>query len=240
MQTVHRAAAVLAAFSVTSPRLTLNQITEKLGTSKATAHRYTKALRDANMLRYDESTALYSLGAQILALAPPARAGLAVLEVAEPFMTALAEQINQTVVLSVWDGQRPTVVRCADDTNHLVQISIRNGARLDPVRSAQGRLFCAYLPSSQTPWLAAELQRNPPLAQTIEEIRRYGVCVNTPEVTGVRTIAAPVLAHGTVVAAMAVVGTSVTVPEFVEHPMVQRLAETTSALSAQLSARHTG
>lgn len=69
IQSVQRAATVLHAFTVSRPRLTLNELTARLGVSKPTAHRYTKALRAANLLRFDAATGLYSLGPQILTLA---------------------------------------------------------------------------------------------------------------------------------------------------------------------------
>ena len=50
IQTVQRAALILDSFTVSRPHLSLNEITARLGASKATAHRYTKALRAANLL----------------------------------------------------------------------------------------------------------------------------------------------------------------------------------------------
>ena len=86
IQTVQRAALILGSFTVGKPQLSLNEITSRLGASKATAHRYTKALRAANLLRYDERTALYSLGPQVLTLGAAARAGLPIISAAEPYM----------------------------------------------------------------------------------------------------------------------------------------------------------
>src|SRR3954465_9711355 len=103
IQTVQRAALILDSFTVSRPYLSLNEITARLGASKATAHRYTKALRAANLLRYDERTALYSLGPQVLSLAASARAGLPIVSVAEPHMEGLLKEVDETVVLSVWD-----------------------------------------------------------------------------------------------------------------------------------------
>lgn len=125
IQTVQRAALILASFTVSKPYLSLNEITARLGASKATAHRYTKALRAANLLRYDERTAQYSLGPQVLTLAATARAGLPIVTAAEPYMEQLVNTIDETVVLSVWDGESAVVVRCADNTDQLIRISVR-------------------------------------------------------------------------------------------------------------------
>lgn len=235
IQTVQRAALILGSFTVSKPRLSLNEITARLGASKATAHRYTKALRAANLLRYDERAALYSLGPQVLTLAAAARAGLPIVTAAEPYMEQLVKEVGQTIVLSVWDGETVTVVRCADNTDHLVRISVRTGARLSLTASAQGRIFCAYLPPDQLPGGLPRLVRGyPELRSEIEAIRTHGLSVNSPAVNGVRTIAAPIFEGETVVAAMAIVGTAVTVVDDITSPMAVKLLKTTQELSRRL------
>ncbi|MFI5426318.1 helix-turn-helix domain-containing protein [Aeromicrobium sp. UC242_57] len=62
IQTVQRAAVILNAFTIRRPQLSLSEITEALGSTKATAHRYAKALREVGLLRYDSASATYTLG----------------------------------------------------------------------------------------------------------------------------------------------------------------------------------
>jgi DNA-binding IclR family transcriptional regulator len=234
IQTVQRAALILDSFTVSQPHLSLNEITSRLGASKATAHRYTKALRAANLLRYDERTALYSLGPQVLTLAASARAGLPIITVAEPYMGQLLKAVDETVVLSVWDGETATVVRSADNTDHIIRIGVRTGARLDLTNSAQGRVFCAYLPAGQVPGLPKLVRQSPELEQELASIREHGLSVNSPAINGVRSIAAPIFEGGVIVAAMAIVGTAVGVPSEVDSPMANALLEMTRALSERL------
>jgi DNA-binding IclR family transcriptional regulator len=52
-QSVERAVRLLGFFSAEEPELTLPQLTERLGTSRATTHRYAMALRRVGLLRYD-------------------------------------------------------------------------------------------------------------------------------------------------------------------------------------------
>ena len=56
IQSVARAAHILGFFTVGRPRRSLSEITARLGVSRATAHRYTVALRQANLLRFDPAT----------------------------------------------------------------------------------------------------------------------------------------------------------------------------------------
>jgi DNA-binding IclR family transcriptional regulator len=233
IQTVQRAAIILDAFTPAKPFLSLNEITERLGTSKATAHRYTKALRDAKLLHYDQRTALFSLGPQVLTLAAAARAGLPIIGAAEPFMERLVREVNQTVVLSVWDGESPIVVRSVDNTDGVIRISVRIGSRLDASTSAQGRVFCTWLPEDVT-GLAKHRRRDPELAAELETIRRDGVSVNVPAVNGVRTIAAPVFGGSALVGAMAIVGTTTSVEPSGDGPLARALLATATALSEHL------
>jgi len=236
IQAVERAATILGAFSVGRPRLSLNELTARLGTSKATAHRYTKALRSVNLLRYDEREALYSLGPQVLTLSAAARAGLPIITIAGPYMEELVREAGETVVLSVWDGDTAVVVRVDDNTDRTVRISVRTGARLSMSRSAQGRVFCAFLDEDEVPGLGSLLRRNPELRSELEAIRENGISVNTPADNGVRTIAAPVFQDASIVATMAIVGTTAAVAGETGSPAAQSLLRISRSLTQELGA----
>lgn len=233
IQAVERAAVILSAFTPARPRLSLNEITAVLGTSKATAHRYTKALREVNLLRYDPTETVYSLGPQVLTLAAAARSGLPVIKLAEPLMEQLLREVQETVVLSVWDGESPIVVASNDNTDHVARVAVRLGARLSPTASAQGRVFCAFLPDEEVPMLRREIQSDPEFAAELVRIRESGVSVKSPVVNGLRTLAAPVFQADHVVAALAVVATSVASDEQVQRN-IDALRSTAERLSAAL------
>ena len=103
-QSVERAVRLLGFFSPEEPELTLAQLTQRLGTSRATTHRYTLALRRVGLLRFDAGAAVYSLGPRIVELAATALAGLRIVRIAGPTMERLVTELNDTVVLSIWDG----------------------------------------------------------------------------------------------------------------------------------------
>ncbi|MDI9917674.1 IclR family transcriptional regulator [Rhodococcus sp. IEGM 1379] len=230
IQAVERAAIMLAAFTPQRPRITLGEITAALGTSKATAHRYTKALRDVNLIRFDAGEVLYSLGPQILTLAAAARAGLPVIKSAEVHMEQLLREVRETVVLSVWDGESPIVVATNDNTDQVARVTVRVGARLSPTASAQGRVFCAFLPPEDVPMLRTEIHSNLEFADELERIRATLVSVKSPVVNGLRTLSAPVFAGGRVVAALAVVAASVSVSGDIDRHIaaLKRTAENLS------------
>lgn len=235
IQTVRRAALILSAFTVERPRLTLNEITARLGTSKPTAHRYTRALRAANLLRYDPHQAVYTLGPQVLALEAAARAGLPIAAAAGPYLEQLVRRTNQTAVLSVWNGESPVVVGCVDNTDSDIRLSVRTGSQLDLLHSAQGRVFCAYLPVGEVPGLARRLRTSAELRELLEEIRRTGTAMNSPGEHGVRVVAAPVFEGDQIVAAMALVGTVVSLTGGPACEATRTLVAVARRLSGELS-----
>jgi DNA-binding IclR family transcriptional regulator len=237
IKSVQRAATILSAFTVSNPRLTLNQLTDALGSTKATAHRYTMALREAKLVRYSERDTLFSLGPQVLTLSAAARAGMPIIAIAQPLIHELVQELNQTVVLSVWDGGSPVVVHGDDSADTVVQVSVRTGARLELEHSAQGRIFCAFLDPETEPVVKAALQASPEFAREMQQVRAEGVADNLIEVSGVRSIAVPVISRGTLVAALAVVGTSVAVPDTHKSTYAIRLSEVADLIAADLAAR---
>jgi DNA-binding IclR family transcriptional regulator len=216
-QSVERAARLLGLFSIEEPALSLAEITVRLGTSKATTHRYATALRRAGLLRY--SNGLFTLGPRVVELAASALAGLRVVEVAGPFLARLVAETNETAVLSVWDGDSPVVVRIDDNVDRLVQIRVPNGARL-PLDSAQGKVFRAFLGESAD--------------DELDEVRANGVAFNTRVVEGIAALAAPVFQGEEIVATIALVGTVAAITDDLDSHLARRLRDAAQSLSAEL------
>jgi DNA-binding IclR family transcriptional regulator len=218
-QSVARAAQLLGMFTVERPQLTLTDVTERLGVSKPTAHRYATALRQAGLLR--QADGAYTLGPRVVELASAALAGLGVINVARPHLERLGTETSQTAVLSVWDGEAPVVVRVHDAAaGRLVRIVVTTGSRL-PRESAQGLVFGAFLdPENGDPRLQA--------------VRRDRVAYFPDVVDGIAALAAPVFQGEDIVAAMALVGTVAGIAESPRAAMSRGLRDTASALSLEL------
>jgi len=222
-QSVERAVRLLGFFSAEEPELTLPQLTERLGTARATTHRYAMALRRVGLLRYDAAGGIYSLGPRIVELAATALSGLRIIRIAGPHMERLAADLNETVVLSIWDGESPIVVRVADNTDRLVHIVVRTGSRLERTESAQGKVFLAFTDQG------AQLQ-----PRELERIVATRIAVNTQVHDGIRAVATPVFQDRAVIATMAVVGTIANLPESDESKLARRLREAAELLTAEL------
>jgi DNA-binding IclR family transcriptional regulator len=223
-QSIDRAAALLGFFTPQRPELSLSELTARLGTSKATAHRYALALRRAGLLRYEPGRQVYALGPRIVELAASALAGLRIVKVAGPHMERLVARINETVVLSIWDGLAPVVVRVDDNTDRIARIVVATGTRL-PADSAQGKVFTAFGMQGARQALGRD---------ELGRIRASRVAVNSRVVQGIRAVATPVFQETELVAAMAVVGTTASVPEDSGSPVADALREAADVLSAEL------
>jgi DNA-binding IclR family transcriptional regulator len=222
-QSVERAVQMLGFFTAEEPELTLAQLTKRLGTSRATTHRYAMALRRVGLLRYDAPSGTHSLGPRIVELAATALSGLRIIRIAGPHMERLAADLNETVVLSIWDGDAPIVVRVDDNTDRVVHIVVRTGSRLPRRTSAQGKVFLTF--SGHGDELAAKEH---------ERVRQTGIAINTQNEDGIRAIATPIFQDRECVATMAVVGTIANLPARESAPLCRRLRETAEILSAEL------
>ncbi len=181
------------------------------------------ALRRVGLLRYDRPRAVYTLGPRIVELATAALAGLRIIKVAGPYMERLVDEVNETVVLSIWDGEAPVVVRVDDNTDRLVRINVRTGSRLPPDTSAQGKVFAAFSGGGGEEGAC---------------IRRVGMASNALVVEGICAIAVPVFQGEELAAAMAIVGTTASVQTDPQAEMCRRLRDTASALSTELGFVH--
>jgi len=142
--------------------------------------------------------------------------------VAGPYMERLVDEVNETVVLSIWDGEAPVVVRVDDNTDRLVRINVRTGSRLPPETSAQGKIFAAFGGG------------NGDGGEEGAAIRRAGLASNAMVVEGICAIAVPVFQGEELVAAMAIVGTTASVQTDPGAAMCRHLRETAAALSTEL------
>jgi DNA-binding IclR family transcriptional regulator len=218
IQSVERAARMLSLFDLEQPQLTLGDLTQRMGMSKATVHRYATALRNAGLLRLAHGR--YTLGPRIVELSSVALAGLDVVGVSGPYLEQLVSATGQTAVLSVWDGEAPVVVRVDDNTTRLVRIIVVTGSRLPP-DSAQGQVFRAFMAA---PGHDPELDR----------IRTARVAHYAAVVDGIAALAAPVFQGAEIVATIALVGTTAAVERGRDDPMVRALREAAENLSTEL------
>ena len=186
------------------------------------------ALRRSGLLRYEPRRQVYALGPRIVELAASALAGLRIVKIAGPHMERLLARLNETVVLSIWDGEAPVVVRVEDNTDRIARIVVATGTRL-PFDSAQGKVFAAF---------GAQGAPRSVDDDELDRIRTSRVAVNSRVVQGIRAVATPVFQETELVAAMALVGTTASLPDDAGSSVAAALREAAEVLSAELGFLH--
>jgi DNA-binding IclR family transcriptional regulator len=235
IQVVDRLAAILELFAAHGRELRVKEVAATLGLQRSTTHRYLASLTRAGFLRTDDG-GLYSLGPLLIQLGAAAVAGSDVVNLAESYLDQLSEEVQETVVLSLWTGHCPVVVRVREPLNKLVQLHIRLGALL-PLDSAQGHVFLAFHPD---PVFVRRLllpfpdSQRRELERGIEDVQRTKVWINSRVAEGIRAVAVPVFDHELIAGTMAVVGTLASIPSDIESGLVQALKSTAQRLSENL------
>jgi DNA-binding IclR family transcriptional regulator len=205
--------AILGAFSRERPALTLSEIARAVDVPLSTAHRLVAELSRWGGLERGED-GRYRVGLRVWELGALAPRGLGLREAALPFMEDLYEVIHENVQLAVRDETDVVFVErlAARDS---VSVHTRVGGRFAMPPTGVGLVLLAHAPSDvQERVLAGPLRRYTPytladprrLRAVLAEVRRTGVAVSDRQVsTDAVSVAAPVTARGTVVAALSVV-----------------------------------
>jgi IclR family pca regulon transcriptional regulator len=238
IQAVQKAVAVLNLFTSQEPELTLGDIAERLDMSRATAHRYLITLRSTNLLAYQVSRGVYSLGVKTLDYASvvhhSAKFASAFVRRAEPVLRRLSEQTNYTAVASVWNGDSPVLVRMGTQVGGLVVIAAMPLYSCLPVfDSAQGRVFLAF--SEEARRSQATDPRLRELEPELERVRKEKFASHdVPTDGGTTTMAVPVLVDNTLVGVVATLVFNTTVCEPDRLPIREALTRAATELSTRV------
>ncbi|MEU2621382.1 IclR family transcriptional regulator [Streptomyces sp. NPDC007157] len=209
-----RLLSVLAAFDHGHPALSLSGISRRAGLSLTTTHRLVGALTAWGALERD-ADGFYHVGLRLWELAALAPRGLALRQVALPYLEDLYEATHENVQLAVRDGAEVVYIEWLSGRS-AVGVHIRVGARWPLHATGVGlallahethgfqQEYCAGPLDAFTPYTITDPSR---LRRSLAEVRRTGVAVSSRQVTDdALSVAAPVRgAAGQVVSAVSVV-----------------------------------
>ena len=216
IQSVDRAARILQALASGGPSLGVTELAEGLRLAKPTVHGLLRTLVHSGLVQQDISTGRYFLGPGVLRLGNAYLAGSELRSRSMMRALDLAQQVNESVWVTVLTAESVTVVHHEFRPDDAVQI-LEVGATVPWHACALGHAIVAHLDDSVVnTMLGVELRaltgrtKTSPtvLRKVLAGVRSKGVAVEDQEATvGDAGIAAPVFDHsGHAVGAIGLVG----------------------------------
>ncbi|MFV0374985.1 IclR family transcriptional regulator domain-containing protein [Microbacterium sp.] len=246
VKSTEKSLAVLLAFSASAPRLSVTEVAEATGITRAAARRFVLTLVDLGYLTTDGST--FELTPRVLDFGAGFLAGLDLPKVAHPHLEQLAHSLDESATLSVLDRDEAVyIARVAAPRLHSVTVNV--GRRLPAWATSMGRVLIAALPDDArsdllgrvtvTPFTDHTIATAAQLTEEIERVRRQGWSLVSQELDdGLRGLAVPVRRGPHTLAALNISlhasqlrGTSV------ETGLVPRLHDTAAAIAADYGGR---
>lgn len=211
VQSLGRGLAVIQAFSAERPSMTITQVAEATGTTRATARRFLLTLEKLGHVRSEGRR--FSLTPQVLGLGYAYLSSLDWWTIAQPHMENAVHELQESCSAAVLDGDDVVYVARVSATR-IMSINLSIGARLPAYVTSLGRVLLAYQPPEA---LEAYLDALVPEAFTahtttdpaalraaIDAVRTRGYALVDQELeTGLRSLAVPILdRNGHILAAL--------------------------------------
>ena len=247
MQSLDRGLAVIRCFSSERPSLTLSEVAERTGLTRAAARRFLLTLQELGYV--GSSGRQFSLRPRVLALGYAYLSSFSVAQIAQPHLEDLAEELHESCSVSVLDGNDIVYVARAS-ANRIMTIALTVGTRLPPYPTSMGRVLLAYLPDAEretllgratlrklTEYTIVDLDR---LREVLTTVRGQGWAAVDQELeAGVRSIAVPIRdSSGKVVAAVNASAHAARVPmRTLEKQFLPRLLDAAGHIDSELAAR---
>lgn len=238
---------VIRAFSRAQPRMTLSEISQATGMTRATVRRFLLTLvRDG----YAESDGKYfSLAPKVLDLGYAALSSMSFLDHVQPVLVDLARTVRESCFAAILEGYDVVYVANAVPPDRIVNISVSVGSRAPAHSVSTGRILVAALPeSSRKDWIAsAELSQLTPntitsveeLSMLIADAGAQGFSIVDQELeVGLRSIAVPIFdTDGKVLAALNVACPSSRIsPEEMRDDILEKMTAASAEITNRLRA----
>src|SRR5215213_788784 len=245
---VERALSILELLASRNHGLSTSEISRAAGLPKSSTSYLLRTLVGRGYVRRDQETGQHTLGIRVLSLGGQAMQGMALRELAMPYLRQIAESTRLGAHLAILDHGDAVYIERTESPG-FIKMDIWNGKRVAPQATAVGKALICNLAREEVQEIAGLHPLRPVSARTIvtlphlmEElaaIRLRGYATDDEEhEIGVRCVAAPVYAaSGEVVAA---IGVSGTVSQLNDDylPSLGKMMQTTALkLSAQLGGR---
>jgi DNA-binding IclR family transcriptional regulator len=199
---------LLLEFSEERPEATVEELAQAVSASVSSTYRYVALLRELGLVD-ERHRGAYVLSPRVLALARGAEAAMSIVGIARPVLDQLAQTSGETAFLLQQMGDSAVCVGQVE-SDHPIRLSVSPGHTVPLHRGAAAKVILANLGAAK---VRSYLERlgdvstgeRERLEAELVGIRDKGWAVSLAELdAGVWAAAAPVLAAGSVVAAVSV------------------------------------
>lgn len=149
--------AVIEAFDQQRPRLTISEVAERTGLSRAAARRYLLTLTHLGFMHQERK--MFALAPRVLRLAHSYLHSARLPRVVQPALSELANTLREASVASVLDIDDVICIAATSGGRHVAP-TMQPGDRVPAYCSANGRVLVAAMPAEQSEaWLAQQTLR---------------------------------------------------------------------------------
>lgn len=213
VQSLERGLAVLRTFTVRDTALTISEVAERTGLSRATARRLLLTLADLGYVSAERRG--FTLTPAVLDLAKPFAGPTDPWDFARSYLQSLTDRLGESASIAVLDGTEILYV-ARSPTRRLMTLAVTVGSRLPAHATSKGRVLLAFLPEAE---LEAFFRRSAIARYTqqtvideeelrgiLADVRRQGWAIVDQQLEeGLCSVAAPVIdPSGRVSAALSV------------------------------------
>lgn len=143
VQSLLKGLKVIQAFDQQRPIMTLSEVAEVTGYTRAATRRFLLTLVSAGYAKQDGKR--FSLTAKVLDLGFSYLSTVDIWHHAKPIMQDLVEQLNESCSAAVLDGQEVVYVARVATTKRIMSITLNVGTRLPAISTSMGRMLLASL-----------------------------------------------------------------------------------------------
>jgi IclR family acetate operon transcriptional repressor len=245
VQSIDRAVRLLKAFTVDEPEIGVGELSRRVDLPKSTVYRLLSSLEENGLIRQNPETGRYGLGVELISLSNRVLAYADLQRAARPHLRALADTLQETVNLSILDGDQVFNLEQFVAGDRLVMRVGWVGRRMPAHAVSSGRAILAFLPENEiNQILDQELQAYTPHTLTDpdkirEELSRirihhYSAIFEELEI-GLHAVSAPIHNHrDRVIASVSVSGPAYRLPADRIHEIAPMVIATADSVAHEL------
>lgn len=244
---IEKALEILLAFQSGNRPISTSSLSKKLGYHKATTSRILLTLAEHGFVYQDPDTKNFSLGANIYELGMQfAELSInKIVRIARPQISELRNQLNETIVLEIWSGNR-TIVAYSEESARSLKVTGPVGMPPPPVHVTAGaKAILAYADPSQInaalkdelkPYTQNTITDPELLKQRLATYKQKGFATDIEEFEeGVSAIGMPIFDHnGQAIAAIVILLPSARFSNSPASETLKLLKSTTDNISSRL------